>query len=361
MKIACSYNPNFIISDDLLQPDVELMEVGLTAYRRVFSREKQFTLSYENDISVHISRSPITEARYAQDIFIEEKLAPLYDDDRVISIGFHLCGERRNNIGKLGFSSHYNATDVAERQAVGFITSIRNHSGKKVWIENANFYSTSAREIFKTWKSIAAITDESDAGLIIDLSHLIIDSHNARIPAEAAIGLIPWDKVVEVHLSGIITGKDGAMHDSHGTPVASAAWKLLEELLSSRLISEATYVNIEHSDEEWEHSVERYKADFDNLRRIQTATGPEKEVIDHSTRYAENYLKKILKSTISNWPEIVEEDGRSEIQLLSDWLTYIDKQEKRISLSEEELDSEMKKSSVYFIDSFSDFVNLKTK
>ncbi|MGE8568303.1 MAG: DUF692 family multinuclear iron-containing protein [Achromobacter sp.] len=358
MRVACSYNPNFITSNDFIEHDVELMEVGLTAYRRVFSREREFISTYRNDLSVHISRSPITEKRSLQEVFINEKLSTLKSDNRVISIGFHLCGERHNNIGKLGFSSHYTATAATERRAIEFIDLARRESGKRIWIENANFYSNDADDIFKTWKSIARITEESDANLIIDISHLIIDSHNVRLPAEASIGLIPWDKVVEVHLSGIIIGKDGSMHDSHGTPVHAQTWHLLSGLIRSDLIPRTAYINIEHSDEVWKDYPSKYKNDFNILRAILAGgSGPTARDSDASLKYAENYLKKILKGAVENFPEIIELDGRPESQLLHDWMNHIRKMDKRISLSKEELDSEIAKSSVYFLDSFSDFLN----
>lgn len=358
MRIACSYNPNFITSKNLLEHDVELMEVGLTAYRRVFSRERKFISNYRNDLSVHISRSPITEKRSHQEVFIKEKLSPLKYDERVISIGFHLCGERHHNIGKLGFSSHYTATAATERSAVEFIDLARKESGKKIWIENANFYSNSAAEIFSTWKSIEKIAGESDANLIVDVSHLIIDSHNAKLPTDASIGLIPWNRVVEVHLSGITTGKDGSMHDGHGTPVHAKAWHLLNGLIRADLIPRDAYINIEHSDEEWKDFPSEYKDDFATLRAILAERStPTARVGDANLKYAENFLKKILKGAVANFSEIIELDGRSESQLLHDWVDHVKKMDKRISLSKEEIDSETEKSSVYFLDSFSDFLN----
>nr|WP_229804673.1 DUF692 family multinuclear iron-containing protein [Paludibacterium paludis] len=331
------------------------MEVGLAAYKHVFSEAKHLDIEYRGDISLHVARSPITEAAVFQNAFIQEKLAGIGKDARVVSIGFHLCGDRRDNIGAYGFSSHYRCSAGAENRATAFIARVTAATGKPVWIENANFYSASPAEIVANWKSIVRIAEHSGASLIIDLSHLIIDCLNNGVSPDICLGMIPWDSVAELHLSGIVEGRDGALHDGHGSPVDHRVWAMLDTLMRYGLVGGDIYLNIEHSDSAWLADPVAYRADFARLAS-RLAAPSRTNGGKNALGYARAYLKTLLKNAIVNFDEVVELSGISERELLDGWLSHVDATKKRLALSTEEMDSLIRRESIVFTDTFIDYI-----
>ena len=360
MKLACSYNPLFYEGGLSLHDGVELMELGFLAYRSVLSNHDRVGLNECEDLSLslHVSRSPITENAQNQDVFISEKIRPVRDDARLISVGFHLCDDRRKNIGRFGFSSHYESSKAKEARAIRFIGNVQDSIGKQVWVENANFYSSSPREIVSNWKSFNRIVRQSQARSIIDLSHLVIDCANNDMDPHLLVGLIDWQSVVEIHLSGIVSGRDGMLHDGHSSPVSSKVWRLLENIRELGVLSEEDlYCNIEHSDRRWGDCSEEYLNDFNIIESIFSAETnfPGKQI--DATPYAKGYLKTLISEEVENLNQISSHFNLTHDNLLDRWLNHVEQGKYRLSLSRDDMDSEIQKESLYFIDSFIHFIN----
>ncbi|CAH7004807.1 conserved hypothetical protein [Vibrio chagasii] len=359
MNLACSYNHHFSTGKLYPSNDVRLIELGFKAYQSLFVNNLPSNKISSTPLSLHISRSPITEPEIYQDQFINEKLIDKKDDNRIISLGFHLCGDRNTNIGKLGFSSHYKHNDDSESNAIRFLTKVQQVTKKPVWLENANFYSSSVNEIISNWKSFNRVVKASGAGAIIDLSHLIIDCSNNNISPLSMIGFIDWNSVVEIHLSGIIEGKDGALHDGHGTQVHSSVWELLQQLLKLELLDKNAFINIEHSDDVWSNKTELYNRDFDILKKLLNEPIKQSSKAEHAQMYAQSYLRKILTQEVENIEEISEFFNITPSDLLNEWMEYVINVDKRIALSIDDMDSLIEKNSIHFIQSFTEFVDYK--
>lgn len=359
MKLACSYNHHFSTGRLLPNKNIKIIELGFKAYNDLFFNKNTPEHLRDIQLSLHISRSPITEPIENQNIFISEKLSEIKNDDRIISIGFHLCGHRNDNIGKYGFSSHYSKTLESECNAIEFIKNVTCKTNKPVWLENANFYSSSAEEVIENWISFNKIIKKSNAKSIIDLSHLIIDCKNNNISPYLVIGFIDWSKVIEVHLSGIIIGNDGALHDGHSVRVSSLVWEMLEQLIKSNLVKKSIIFNIEHSDNNWADEKEIYNADFDILNNILNMSFSEGVKNSQANKYALGYLRKLLTEEIENLEEISEHFNSSIEEILNSWIEHIVNIEKRISLSSDDMDSLLAKNSVHFVQSFIEFIELK--
>lgn len=359
MNFSCSYNHHFSTGKLYPSDEVKLIELGFKAYRSLFVENTPPEKVKHTPISLHISRSPITENEIYQDRFINEKLIDTQYDNRIISLGFHLCGDRNDNIGKLGFSSHYNHDHGSEDNAIRFLTKVRQVTKKPVWLENANFYSSSVNEIITNWKSFNRVVKESGSGAIIDLSHLIIDCKNNDINPTSMIGFIDWDSVIEIHLSGIIEGKDGALHDGHGTQVHPSVWELLRQILKLKLVDKNVFINIEHSDDVWAEKTNLYKSDFDILKKLLSEPLSEISKAEYARVYAESYLKKLLNQEVENIKDISDFFNITPSELLNEWMDYVVSVDKRVALSIDDMDSLIEKNSIHFIQSFTDFVDYK--
>ncbi|PHV12400.1 multinuclear nonheme iron-dependent oxidase [Chitinimonas sp. BJB300] len=286
----------------LAMPDsVQFMELG---FRELFLWCDAPYQRHGLDLSLHLARSPITEDKTNQQHFIRHvrrKLEAVGDKSRAVaasmrSIGVHLTGSRSEGIGPFGFSSHYQFDNFAERRATYFLENISSETGLPVWIENANFYSHSAKEIIQTWQSVTRLCDHTGAGLIVDLSHIYIEASNAGISPVLVLGMVPWHHAREIHISGVILGANGVRHDGHSQPVSPDVWALLDICLESDLLQGQVIINIEHTDPAWMNQVAEYYADFNQLQLKVAASATQSRVspdLDPGA-YAKGFLRKIL-------------------------------------------------------------------
>lgn len=352
---ACGYNVGFIDSRLDIPKGINLIELGFSAYDFLTQKYDETSFSkYKKNFSLHIARSPITEDKDSRKYFFSNILPEKLQLKNTISLGFHLCGQRSSNIGRYGFSSHYNASKEAEENAISFISEVCNKYQIPVWIENSNFYSESSDELIDSIKSINSICKKSESKQIIDLAHLIINSHNIGVNPSLLIGFIDWDSVSEVHLSGIQYGQDGSLHDSHSKPVDEKVWDVFKSLIKLRLIHENVYVNIEHTDSIWSQNSKEFYLDFDRLSRMNIYSINNENFICKKNEYALSSLKKYLISCVSNYTDIANALEFSEEELFEKWIEKFNISKKTLVLTPEEEDPVQ--GSIYFLRSFKKFV-----
>ncbi|WP_413724255.1 DUF692 family multinuclear iron-containing protein [Sodalis sp. RH16] len=357
MNIACGFNPNFISGEIPIPDNVSMMELGLAAYNILSTNEKETPLdSYDGNFSLHIARSAITENIKSGVRFINEIMPKSIDVAGTISIGFHLCGNRKDNIGKYGFTPHYESSTEKEQNAISFLKRVSDIYQMETWIENSNFYSSGPEEIFNAIISANHISKKSNSKQIFDLAHLIINALNAKTDPLIFIGMIDWENVIEVHLSGIIVGEDGMFHDGHSEKVHDIVWNCLDKIISSRLINDECYITIEHTENSWLKNLPGYNGDFEKLNSIIIEAKKSKDRPNIIMKnHAKSYLSKILFKSIINKSEI--EIAKSEsIELLIDrWMLSIERSEINICLTKEEEDEAI--NSIYYLKSFRNFIN----
>ena len=321
LTIGAGHNPFFDAADESrrlkIPACVELLEVGvetLAAPGRLKADGRR--------VALHVSRSPIVEDEGAQSSFVEHlfRVLPRCQSD---FIGLHLTGSRFDGIGRYGFSSHYAPSKESEDRACSFVERLQRRFGSPVALENANFYSSCFEEIAAAWRSLRAIRERTGALVILDLSHAAIDALNIGVPPESILGLVPWEGVREMHLSGIVKGADGALHDGHALPVHDEAWRLLDLCLERFLPHDAkTCVTIEHTDAAWEGRGDELSADFERLRaRLSTqAALPAVNRAGAADSYARGYLKKILKRRVPLAEPACRQRGVSFDSVYDEWI-----------------------------------------
>lgn len=348
VTFGAGYTPAYLSIDSspalVISPFVSHMEMGFAEYDRWISRD----IAPEIALSLHLARTPVTESFSTQDIFIEhvkEKIKP--NAGRLSSIGIHLIGQRNVGIGQMGFSSHFVPSQNSEKNSERFMEKLRERTGLPVWIENANFYSRCPHDIFEAWGCIDRLCRSTGAGLIVDLSHLLIDAKNNGISPNVILGAVPWKYVVEIHLSGVIEARDGSFHDGHSCAVHEIAWELLDECLNGIVFAaQPVVITIEHTDPCWLGQQQIYDADFLRLKNVVECKkfAAVKSYADQANNYAHAYLKKLLKQWIPQLAPACEQRGVSFDVLFDDWLDQVTQREgRRIAFTVDEVPSvEMK-------------------
>jgi uncharacterized protein (UPF0276 family) len=355
LNLACGFNENF--HTDTLKPhaDVKLIEIGYEACQLLIN--SSLLPRYHGNFSLHLSRSAITEEKKNQKEFILKYIKALSASSRLTSIGFHLMNARTSNIGKYGFTSHYEPTLRNERRAIEFIASTQELTGLEVWIENANFYSRNVHSIIESWRSIVKISEKTNAKIIFDLSHLIIDCVNCEISPNVILGMIPWGRVAELHISGIITDKNGRLHDGHSKSINEETWGFLNQILLHNLVENGTYINIEHTDLAWSENFHAYESDFSRLNSIISAYKkiPERTGVHYDANiFAQSYVKKTLSENIENMDEICSALDVTKEKILDGWIRYIDDHGVNLCLMRSEVNKNI--NNKHLVTSFREYI-----
>lgn len=330
--------------------DVGLIEMGLPELTSLQSD----SLSCQGAISLHLSRVPIIEDDHIQDQFVKHvkallKKCPATVRNKIISIGVHLTGSRYQGIGRLGNADGYVANETAEQQAIRFIKVFSKLTSLPIWLENANIYSKNSKDLLFAWQSANRIARESNAGLIIDLAHLVGECYNLQLDPHIVLGSISWNQVAELHLSGIREGLDGTMHDGHSLAVHEKVWSLLSTVLRLTVASTAktVWLNIEHTPPSWAEKVDLYIADFDRLSRVLASFQEEILFTPDINKYMINYLKYVLRGRIPLLEVALSQRGLNFDALLIDWIAIMNRENKRIIFDDLEVaPEEIKFSSV---------------
>lgn len=336
-------NPAYLHSAAALRlpSSVRHVEVGLREYE-IWCRNAPS----EVELSLHLARTPVTEEARAQDTFIVylcRVLNAVQDATgrKPVSIGLHLTGPRDSGMGWLGFSSHYLPSPQAESRAARFIERLRQAAESEVWIENANFYTDSASASLGAWESTTRICDRTGAGIIVDLSHLTVDAHNNGLSPYALLGAVPWRHTVELHLSGIIEGKDGAFHDGHSKPIYPFVWALLNQCLQGLLPADRRVaLTIEHTDPCWVTQRAAHDSDFAALSDAVEIVRAIPHAAARADQYARGYLRRLLKQWLPRAVTVCEAREVSFDTVVDEWLSEVRHSGRRIVLTEEEVPPE---------------------
>lgn len=359
---GAGYNPKYLDVDReaelSLPPFISFIELGIREYELWL----QYNSSKNIDLSLHLARTPVTEDKRIQERYIQY-LQKILENQPVKSVGIHLTGPRSEGIGRFGFSSHYVPLPKFEDAAMLFASRMQEKLNCPFWIENANFYSANIEDIFSTWESVRRICKETNARIIVDLSHIFIDAANVGLDPKISLGAVPWEFVSEIHLSGIVHANDGSFHDGHSLPVYPKIWSLCQSVLDIlNKKNESIVITIEHTDPLWSKHKVMHDEDFFHLENLTKTNKSYQSKSVNAENYAMNYLCKLLQQRIPQLSEYCAQKKISIISLVEEWaheINYIE--EKRIVFTIEETCPSERSEVGHFTTEFLRFLKKRTR
>ena len=81
-------------------------------------------------------------------------------------------------------------------------------------LENLDYCPGGAYEHICEPDFIAAVLNETDAGLLLDLAHARVSAARLGLPIEDYLGQLPLERVRQLHISGP-RSRDGVLFDAH--------------------------------------------------------------------------------------------------------------------------------------------------
>jgi len=139
--------------------------------------------------------------------------------------------------------------------------------GTRMLLENPSTYLIFAESTIDEIDFLAAISDRTGCGLLLDVNNVMVSAVNHRLDPFAYIDRFPMEKVGEIHLAGYDETEDEAgerlLIDAHASPVLPDVFALYSHMLD-RAGPLPTLV-------EWDNDVPEFPVLYAEAERVEAA------------------------------------------------------------------------------------------
>jgi uncharacterized protein len=128
-------------------------------------------------------------------------------------------------------------TEECLRHVARRVCQVQDYLEAPLVLENPSTYLEFAGSTLSEPEFIAALLEETGAGLLLDVNNVYVNATNHGFDASSYLRRLPLDRVVQLHVAG--HGEAAAsdargravtqLIDTHAAPVAPAVWALFEE------------------------------------------------------------------------------------------------------------------------------------
>lgn len=152
------------------------------------------------------------------------KLKRLARETRAVWLSDHLCWT-----GVLGRNTHdllpLPLDEATLKHVVRRARIVQDFLERPLVLENPSSYLSFAGDTLREWEFIAALAEEADCGLLLDVNNVYVSSVNHNFDPYKYIESIPPGRIVQFHLAG---HTDCGTHiiDTHDRQVSRRVWEL---------------------------------------------------------------------------------------------------------------------------------------
>lgn len=107
------------------------------------------------------------------------------------------------------------------------VRELRDAIGRPVAIENISYYAHPPPRDMDEPDFVLEILDAADCQLLFDVNNVYVNSINHGFDPRSYVDRIPPERVVQIHVAGHFTRKDGIIIDTHGEPICDGVYDLL--------------------------------------------------------------------------------------------------------------------------------------
>jgi len=118
-------------------------------------------------------------------------------------------------------------TDDMVKHVAARVRQVQEFMGRELVLENSSYYLVPEQHMTES-AFIAAVLDEADCGLLLDVNNVIVNSVNHGYDASAFIQELPAERLRYLHIAGHRIESDGFRIDTHAADVGDEAWQLLD-------------------------------------------------------------------------------------------------------------------------------------
>jgi uncharacterized protein (UPF0276 family) len=107
------------------------------------------------------------------------------------------------------------------------IRQVQDVLERRIAIENISYYAAPRQELSEI-EFLTMVIETADCDLLLDINNLYVNSVNHGYAAEEFLQALPADRIAYLHIAGHDRASPELLIDTHGTPVISPVWSLLE-------------------------------------------------------------------------------------------------------------------------------------
>lgn len=119
-------------------------------------------------------------------------------------------------------------TAEAVRWVADRIKRAQDILGMRIGMENASYYFAPPGAEMQEQEFIAAIVEEADCLLHLDVNNVYVNSRNFGFDPKSYMDALPLQRVCYLHVAGHFSEAGGFLIDTHGAPVIDPVWDLLD-------------------------------------------------------------------------------------------------------------------------------------
>ena len=121
-------------------------------------------------------------------------------------------------------------TQEALRHIAERVLRVQDFFGERLLVENVSAYLRFAESSLSEAQFLAALAQEADCLLLLDVNNLYVNHVNHGEELHAYLTALPLDRVSEIHLGGY-ESKEGYLLDAHNNKVSEPVWRLYEQAM----------------------------------------------------------------------------------------------------------------------------------
>lgn len=116
-------------------------------------------------------------------------------------------------------------TEEALAHVVARVRTVQDFLGRRILLENVSSYLSHAVDRLSEWDFLAAVADEADCELLLDVNNVYVSAVNHGFDARRYLDALPAARVRQLHLAG--HQRQGAwLIDTHDAAVCDEVWDL---------------------------------------------------------------------------------------------------------------------------------------
>ncbi len=163
------------------------------------------------------STDPIDTTYLKQLKALAKRIEPAWVSD-------HLCwtGIEKQNLHDLMPLPY---TTEAVRHVANRVAQVQDYLGRQILLENVSSYLTYSSSEMDEWQFIAAVAEEADCQILLDINNIYVSAFNHGFDAHTYLERIPVKRVQQFHLAGHDNCGDYIV-DTHDAPVIDEVWDL---------------------------------------------------------------------------------------------------------------------------------------
>ncbi len=116
-------------------------------------------------------------------------------------------------------------TEETLRHVVERVRRVQDYLGRQILLENVSSYFEFAQSTIAEGEFLAAVAQEADAGILLDVNNLYVNASNHGFDPVQYLVALPRQRVQQIHLAGY-ADRGTFLHDTHDHPVWPAVWEL---------------------------------------------------------------------------------------------------------------------------------------